>query len=746
MDFIFCFLGFHFFVCLNIFLSNQTYPNWIINLNLQDKRLIKIYLASCYSLIETLTTVGYGDVVCQCFAERVLQIIILAVGVIAYSYLISAFGNLIKNESQSSIKYNNNMKILEEIRIDYPNMTYKLYNKIYHYIESKTHSEKKIDSTALVNSLPFNLKNTILLVMYRNIIKNFKIFKKRENPNFIIEILSKFVPSTNKKQDFILFEGEMIEEIVFVKDGRLSLEAAIDMDDQEGSINKYFHQNFLGITSAKEMKKNEENNNTNNSRMIRYTKIKDFDNAKFILNNAVKKQVNYLFNDISEEPSIFDKTKTKLERKKSMDVIDKATRIDILNHEPVKNEEGNYKYIKVIDIRKNENFGGLYMFLRRPSPLSLQVRSKIAELYLLPKKDIFAISKVYRNIWGKIYKKDFHNMISIKRQTFKILNKYTEMNGFGLINPVEKSRFIHLEDNLNFNDKFKKSDKSLLTENVSHKNLIMTPEYNKNLLSKRGVSTSKFKINNNISSKNHNFKELNKILKESLQSEANSSQIAKTERDKFSELFETKNLKPQNNILDIKKSKNGTYVLGVKKSKNNTNKSDIKKSKNKTNVFGIKYRKNISNILDIKTSKNNIYLINKKTSQKTPSKNNLRGNNSIINIHRQNTLNQNNPIQISPSKKQIKINVQRASQNELKSEKNYEQITQKTERISQEPLNQLFIKNKADEIKEEMKKSKKKEKRKKIFSLGKKTAKLFEDKNFTIIFGNNTNNYFRRHK
>ena len=73
-------------------------------------------------MIETLTTVGYGDLTCQNMHERIFQIFFLGVGVIAYSYIISSFGNLIKNESQSSIKYSNNMRILEEIRIDYPNM------------------------------------------------------------------------------------------------------------------------------------------------------------------------------------------------------------------------------------------------------------------------------------------------------------------------------------------------------------------------------------------------------------------------------------------------------------------------------------------------------------------------------------------------------------------------------------------------------------------------------------------------
>ena len=146
------FLAFHFFICLNIFLAKQTYPNWLITINTQDQTLLYNYITSSYSLVETLTTVGYGDVVCQNMAERIFQIFFLGVGVIAYSYIISSFGNLIKNESQSSIKCSNNMKILEEIRVDYPNMPYKLYNKIYNHIESRNMAEKKSDSNILTNS------------------------------------------------------------------------------------------------------------------------------------------------------------------------------------------------------------------------------------------------------------------------------------------------------------------------------------------------------------------------------------------------------------------------------------------------------------------------------------------------------------------------------------------------------------------------------------------------------------------
>ena len=250
IDFSLVLLAFHFFICLNIFLAKQTYPNWLIAINTQDQTFLYNYITSSYSLVETLTTVGYGDVVCQSMAERIFQIFFLGVGVIAYSYIISAFGNLIKNESQSSIKYSNNMKILEEIRVDYPNMPFKLYNKIYKYIESRNLAEKKLDVNVLTNSLPFNLRNVLILLMYESCIKNFKLFRNCDNSNFIIQVLSNFVPAVSKKSEILVYEGENIEEIVIVKDGRLSLEAAIDIEDPEESIKNYFNINFQGITTV----------------------------------------------------------------------------------------------------------------------------------------------------------------------------------------------------------------------------------------------------------------------------------------------------------------------------------------------------------------------------------------------------------------------------------------------------------------------------------------------------------------
>ena len=79
--------------CVHIFISCTTFPNWIVYKNLDTSPFIIIYFTSIYFLITTVTSVGYGDITGNSINEFIFQIILLIIGVIAYSWLISAISN-----------------------------------------------------------------------------------------------------------------------------------------------------------------------------------------------------------------------------------------------------------------------------------------------------------------------------------------------------------------------------------------------------------------------------------------------------------------------------------------------------------------------------------------------------------------------------------------------------------------------------------------------------------------------------
>ena len=226
--------------------------------------------------------------------------------------------------------------------------------------------------------------------MYESVIKNFKFFKRNDNSEFILQVINSFIPIKSKRNNFLVYEGEMLEEMIFIKDGRISLEAAINLEDPSKSIDNYFYEKFKDFNSEKEKQLNESPKNNNKYKNgLKMTSEITYDKAKQKINKALQ-AVN---NQLTDEQNILNLSNNKKEDIYKFDI----------NGGVIKNEKGDYQYLKILDIRKNEHYGIVFMSLNRPSPLSLKVRSKFAELFLLKREEAINISKSYSNIWKKLY-------------------------------------------------------------------------------------------------------------------------------------------------------------------------------------------------------------------------------------------------------------------------------------------------------------------------------------------------------
>ena len=383
----FCFFT---LISIHIFIANHNFPNWIESNNLMDKNIFLLYLNSFYFITTTITTVGYGDMIGNSIAEAIFRIILLTVGISLYSWIVSNIGSYVDNESRISIRFNKDEAILEEIRISYPNMPYKLYNQILHHLELRKLRQKKLDSNILINSLPYSLRNTVLFAVHKQVITNFKIFKKCQNSDFINQVLTNFIPLFSKKNAILIYENQLIENLIFIKNGRLSLEAAIDIETPIKSINEYFNFKFADIID----------NNKTESSVHLTPKNLEFEGDKVKINESSEKDESIIHKEIGK-----------------------------CEFEGEEFEESNYQFINIVNIMKNESYGIVYMFLSKPSPPSLRVKSKKAELFLLRKPDAVSISKKFPNIWKKQYKKSYINMNSIKKRTINKLKDYCQASG-----------------------------------------------------------------------------------------------------------------------------------------------------------------------------------------------------------------------------------------------------------------------------------------------------------------------------
>ena len=371
----------HIATCYLIFLEKNIYPGWIAE-KIQTKSYIDIYIASLYYIITTLTTVGYGDITLSNDHERFFQIILLIGGTLSYSWLLTYMSDYVKKNQEKYIVYENKMKILEEIKTNYPNLDNNLYERIHRYLKYNK-SRYKFDIKYVLESLPASIQNNLIIEIYKPIIKNFLFFKYFENSDFFVKIVTSMKPILSMKDDLLVQEGDIIEEIIFIKSGILSLEIGIDLNEPKKDAEKY-----LNISQNKSIKQE-------TFRFPSITSQKGFDSHNLFLTTDSR-------NIIKQE---------KFHNKKS---------------------------IKIINLRRNEHFGDISMILNEKSPVTIKVRSKKAELLFLQKTDATEISNLYPNIWKRIVNKSLYNLNQIKKIIKRKIILYCEMNDIELNEELTK--------------------------------------------------------------------------------------------------------------------------------------------------------------------------------------------------------------------------------------------------------------------------------------------------------------------
>ena len=165
---------------------------------------------------------------------------LLIEGTLSYSWLLTCISNYIKKNNEKYIVYEEKVKILEEIKINYPNLSNNLYERITRYIRYNK-SRYKYNIKYMLDSLPLSIQNNLIIEIYKPIIKNFFFFKHFENSDFLVKIVTSMKPILSMKDDILINEGDVIDDIIFIKNGRLSLEANIYLDDfRFKKIKKYY--------------------------------------------------------------------------------------------------------------------------------------------------------------------------------------------------------------------------------------------------------------------------------------------------------------------------------------------------------------------------------------------------------------------------------------------------------------------------------------------------------------------------
>ena len=520
----------HFCSCFFIYLGRNFYSGWITIKGIQDNSYLNIYIAAIYYLMTTLTTVGYGDITVYTTYERIYQIILLIVGTCAYSWIVTYISNYIKKMNEKYLDFENKLKILSDIKMSYPLLKNDLYEKVIRYLKYNK-DENKYNVDYILDSLPLSLKNNVIIDMYKPIIKNFLFFKSFQNSDFFVKIVTSLKPVLSMKDDILVQEGDVIEDIIFIKNGVLSLEICIDLDCPQESCEAHLDGKGLATT---------------------------LDHLQTVKNSLASSNINY--------------SKSKI-------------------HTLIKNNNliSNKKDINIINLRKNEHYGDILMILNERSPLTVKVKSKKAELFFLQKTEATEISNKYPNIWKRIVHKSLFNMKQIKNLIKKKIIIFCDLNGIFINEELRKNINLDISDDPNFFTDIINKNNNLIKNN-SIKYSFKNDKKKGNLKYKNHINTIIYEEDENTESNRNSYirTSLNNITK-------NLNSRFSGKKEKYSEmtnLFSSNNVKSglksflnksniSNNSFKKEKKDDKKESLLVFNSNTNSNSNSITTSKNK---------------------------------------------------------------------------------------------------------------------------------------------------------------------
>ena len=264
----------HILSCIWILIAkNNPENNWILFFFEEYRNNYTIYIASLYFIWTTLFTVGYGDIYPVNNIERIFSILLMMFGILIYSYTVSSLGSMLTTFDILTTRYYDNLYILNELRQKYPeigeeeiqnkennkNLFQKrennekiltndkqqkmtkdenLYIKLINYL-NYDYNSNRFEKLNFIQELPFKIRSELIYNMYENIINLFPFFKFSSGINLNNSFNAKVILSIKQirmiKDEYIINEGEIVEEMFLVNSGILIAQLGV----------KYNYQNLM---------------------------------------------------------------------------------------------------------------------------------------------------------------------------------------------------------------------------------------------------------------------------------------------------------------------------------------------------------------------------------------------------------------------------------------------------------------------------------------------------------------------
>jgi len=214
------YLSFVFFLYWFLLAAHWLACGWI-SLNEARTNIAEEYLTSIYWCIQTITTVGYGDVLLTTVQHKIYAMMVMLFGVGVYGFVIGNVANILLKRDPARTQFLNNLERLRSF-VNFREIPSELQKRIRNYYEYIWKQKIGSNETEFLTGLPDGLKTQVELFLKRDILERIPLFKGISD-SFLREVSLYLRPVVYTPGDYIFKEGDRGNEMYFLIKGKLKV-------------------------------------------------------------------------------------------------------------------------------------------------------------------------------------------------------------------------------------------------------------------------------------------------------------------------------------------------------------------------------------------------------------------------------------------------------------------------------------------------------------------------------------------
>jgi len=194
---------------------------WVVKQGIERAGAATQYIRSLYWVIQTMTTVGYGDITPHRDIEYVFSILIMLIGASTYAFIIGNIASLASNlDAARAVFFNRIEAISQYLRSRH--VPPQLNDQVRNYYEYLWARHRGVKEEVLLEDLPASFRLNLLLYLTRDLLDKVPLFKYC-SPVLRNELLLSLKPQTYAPGVFLAREGEIGKEIYFLSHGKVEI-------------------------------------------------------------------------------------------------------------------------------------------------------------------------------------------------------------------------------------------------------------------------------------------------------------------------------------------------------------------------------------------------------------------------------------------------------------------------------------------------------------------------------------------